>query len=387
MSQGAERSALYLDASASTPLDPDVLLAMCQALENNYANSASPHQPGRLAWEAIEEARAAVAQLIGARPSEVFFTSGATESVNLAIQGTVRAEQERPHLITTAVEHKAVLSTLDYLAQAALAEVTVLPVDRLGRVAPQQVRDALRPNTALVCFIHGNNEIGTLMDPGPIAEVLEGHRARLFVDAAQSGAFAPPNVDAAGVHLMCLSAHKMYGPKGIGALFVREGTAIEPLMLGGGHERGLRPGTMNTAAIVGFGIAARLATEHGEERADALRGLREAFLTELQRLVPDAQLLGCRDNRLPGHLSLRLPGVPAASLLRRLPELAFSDSSACASAAGEVSHVLRAVGLDGGAMSQVVRVGLLPGGLGGVVSAAARIGREAVVVRGLAGVG
>ncbi|MBI2808714.1 MAG: cysteine desulfurase [Planctomycetes bacterium] len=352
-------SVIDLDANASTRPEPHVAARVLQVLQEEWANPSSNTRAGEQAFAIIEESRRSVARLIRAQAEEILFTSGATESINLALQGVVRARQGSPlHLITSTAEHPAVLHTVEYLAESGVA-VTALPTDRWGRVDPQHVHSALRDETALVCLIHGNNEIGTLNPIREVGRLLKGHPALLFVDAAQTLAYCPPCVEEDGIALMAMSAHKMYGPKGVGALYVRRGTRLSPLMLGGGQERGYRSGTMNTPAIAGFGVAADLAFQDVEQRTAKLTALRERMVALLSATVPQLRINGHPTERLPGHLSITIPYVLARVLQKQLRDrLAFTLGSACSEGSGQFSHVLRAIGLSNDEILWTFRLGL-----------------------------
>jgi cysteine desulfurase len=336
---------IYLDYNATTPIDPQVLEAMRPWLKAGFGNPSSDHAYGRQAREAVALARAQVAALIGAQPGEILFTGCATEANNLAILGVARALSGRGwHVISSAVEHPAVAGPMAHLRDQAW-EVTVLDVDEYGRVSPATLAAALRDDTVLVSVMHANNEVGTLQ---PIAELaaLARRRGALFhTDAAQSAGKLPVDVAALGVDLLTLAGHKCYAPKGVGALFVREGTSLEPILFGAGHERGLRPGTENVPHIVGFGAAAVLAQRRLPAIAERLRRQRDALHARLAAAIPGLALNGHPDERLPNTLNVSLPRVNGRELLARTPEVAASVGSAC-HADGAASGVLGALGLE-----------------------------------------
>jgi cysteine desulfurase len=350
----------YFDNNATTRCDPRVAEAMLPWLTEEYGNPSSIHHPmGKRAADAVEEAREQVASLIGARRREVTFTSGATESVNLALQGVLRAHPGG-HLITGATEHSAVLETARYLARNGV-EVDILPVDRQGRVSAAQVREAMRPNTVLVSLMAANNETGTLHPIGEVARVCRERGALLHTDAAQMAGRLPLDVDDLDVDLMSLSAHKMHGPKGIGALFVRRSgraVRIEPILFGGGQERGLRSGTLPAPLVVGFGLACAIAREEMADEALRARALRDLLEAEVRRRLEGVVTNGHPEERLPNTLSLSFRGVNAAAVLLRLRGLAVNSGSACASAEWGPSHVLRAMGLDDELAEATLRFGL-----------------------------
>jgi cysteine desulfurase len=338
---------VYLDYAATTPVDPRVAAAMteCLTLTGVFGNPASQHHYGRLARARVESARAQVAALIGAAAPQIIWTSGATESNNLAILGTARAAARHgKHIITARSEHKAVLDPCRRLEQEGL-RVSYLTPDRDGLIDPAQVRDALCADTVLVSIMHANNEIGVVQDIEAIAAHCHERDVPLHVDAAQSAGKLEIDLARSGIDLLSLTAHKLYGPKGIGALYVspQRRARLQPLMFGGGHERGLRSGTLAVHQIVGFGFACELC---GAERpADTARI--EALRTRLWeglRGIDGALLNGHPTRRVAGILNVSFPGVEGESLLLGLPELALSTGSACNSDSDEPSYVLRALG-------------------------------------------
>lgn len=352
---------IYLDYLATTPVDPRVAEAMqgCLTLDGLFGNPASrSHRYGWEAEMAVENARRDVADLIGADPREIVWTSGATESDNLAIKGTALRHGDAGHIVTSAIEHKAVLDTCAYLETLGW-RVTYLVPDAGGRITASAVGDALRADTRLVSIMHANNEIGTVNDIAAIADVTRAAAVPLHVDAAQSAGKLPVDVDALQVDLMSLSAHKMYGPKGIGALYVRRQPRIrlEAQMHGGGHERGMRAGTLATHQVVGMGTAARLAAAEMQEEASRLRDLRDRLWSALQALG-DVQLNGDPDARLPGALNVSIGGVEGETLLLSLNDLALSTGSACTSASLEPSYVLRALGVPDARAHSSLRLSL-----------------------------
>lgn len=346
---------IYLDYNATTPPDPRVIDAMEPYLRRFFGNAASPHVFGATAREAVDEAREQVAALVGARPHEIVFTSGATESDNLAVLGAL-GEERHGHVVTTAVEHPAVLDPVEALRRRGCA-VTVLQPDATGRVDPEAVADALRHDTVLVSIMGANNEIGTLAPTAEIGHLCHAAGVLFHCDAAQLVGKLPVDVDDLGVDLLSMSAHKLHGPKGIGALFVRRGTPISPIVHGGGgQERGLRSGTLNVPAIVGFGTAAAIARHEMAADIERCERLRLLLLDRLGRAFPDFQVNGHPTERLPGTVNVRLPGIDADSLQLATPEVAVSSGSACTSATPEPSHVLRAIGLSWGAAQECVRL-------------------------------
>jgi cysteine desulfurase len=338
----------YLDYAATTPVDPRVAAFLSQVLAENLGNPGATHSPGRRAAALIAQARTRVAALIGAAPQDLVFTSGATESNNLAILGHVRGERaarrQGGHVLTLATEHKSVLAPVRRLEHDGLA-VSLLRPDAAGLLSPQALAAALRPQTLLVTLLHANNETGVVQDIPALAAVCQERGVALHVDAAQSAGKLP--LDVAGIDYLSFTAHKLGGPQGVGALYVapHRYVTLEPQLIGGGQERGLRSGTPATHQIAAFGLACELAAAEREGNARRLVGLRERLLQGLQDL-PGVLLNGDPVRRLPGILNLSFPGVEGESLYSGLAELALSTGSACNSSSGEPSYVLRALGRD-----------------------------------------
>jgi cysteine desulfurase len=340
---------IYMDYAATTPLDPKVAAKMAGhlTLDGVFANPASIHAPGRAARAAVEEARGQVAALVGASPDEIVFTSGATESDNLAIKGLAYFRHSKGrHIITSRIEHKAVLDACKQLEKEGF-EVTWLKPDADGLIQPAAVQQALRPDTILVSLMHANNELGVLNDIAAIGKLVRAHGAAFHVDAAQSAGKLPIDLKQLDVDLMSFAAHKVYGPKGMGALYVRREPKVnlEPLIHGGGHEQGLRSGTLATHQIVGMGEAFHLARELMGSEDPRLTGLRERLWKALQQ-IPGVVLNGHPVQRLPGILNVSFPQVEGESLLYACEGLAISSGSACNAADREPSYVLRALGRD-----------------------------------------
>jgi cysteine desulfurase len=341
---------IYLDYLSTTPVDPRVAEAMmnCLSMDGVFGNPASrSHQYGWKAEEAIENARSQVAELINADPREIVWTSGATESDNLAIKGAAHFYQRKgKHIITSKIEHKAVLDTCRQLEREGY-EVTYLEPNADGLTTPEMISDAIREDTSVVSVMHANNEIGVVNDIEGIGAVCRARGVIYHVDAAQSTGKLPLDMEAMQVDLLSISAHKMYGPKGIGALYVRRKprVRIEAQMHGGGHERGMRSGTLATHHIVGLGEAARVAKEEMQAEGDRLLGLRQRFWDAISD-IPEVHMNGSRDHRLPGALNVSFAFVEGESLLMSLKDLAISSGSACTSASLEPSYVLRALGLN-----------------------------------------
>lgn len=339
---------VYLDHSATTAVDERVLEAMLPFFRGSFGNPNSLHAWGREVRKAVDEAREKVAALIGAQPQEVLFTGGGSEADNLAVKGTAWARRDRGrHLITSAVEHHAVLDTMKWLGKNGF-EVTVLPVDREGFVSPEALDAAIRPDTTLVSILFANNEIGTVQPVAKLGEVCRKHGVLFHTDAVQAAGHLPMDLSTLPVDLMTLAAHKMYGPKGIGALYVRKGIRLTPLIHGGGQEYGLRSGTENTPYIAGFGEAAALAAKRlGNGDVDRERALRDRLIDGVLSRIEDSFLTGSRTERLPYHASFCIPRVEGEAMLLRLDfaGIGASSGSACTSGSLEPSHVLLALGL------------------------------------------
>jgi cysteine desulfurase len=373
---------IYLDAHATTPVDERVVQAMLPFFTERFGNAASRHHPfGWQAGKAVEQAREQVASLIGARLREVVFTSGATESNNLAIKGVARrAPPARRHIVTISTEHTAVLDPCRALEREGFS-VTVIGVGRDGRIPLDRLREAVGEGTLLVSAMSANNEIGLLHPIAEIAQIAHAQGALLHCDAAQSAGIVPLDVKAAGVDLVSLSAHKMYGPKGVGALYVAKRTPainLEPLIDGGGHERGMRSGTLNVPAIVGFGKAAELCCR--ERDADAARtgALRDRLWKALQR-VGGIHLNGAEEPRLPNNLNVHVEAVHGESLLKAIAgDVAVSSGAACATASAAPSHVLRAMGLTDEDARASIRFGLGRFNTGQEIDAAAEFVTAAI---------
>lgn len=338
---------VYLDHAATTPLHPEVLSLMYEFMRDTFGNPSSVHSFGREAKKFIQEARQKVADLIGATPEEIYFTSGGTEADNIAIIGTAIARRKNGnHIITSAIEHHAVIDTCKYLAKNGF-EVTFLPVDKYGMVDPDDVAGAIRKETVLVTIMHANNEIGTIQPIAEIGRITREHGVALHSDAVQTLTKIPVNVDDLGVDLLSLSAHKIYGPKGIGALYVRKGMRLQPIMYGGGQERKLRSGTENTPGIVGFGKAAEVGARELEQESDRVRGLRDKLIRRVLAEIPSVTLNGHPEQRLPNNANFSIAYVEGESLVLSLDleGVAVSSGSACSSGSLQPSHVLKALGL------------------------------------------
>lgn len=358
----AARAPIYLDHHATTPVDPRVMEAMLPYFTEEFGNAASrSHAFGWRAEAAVEVSREGVAATIGARyPREIIFTSGATESINLALAGCARANASgRNHLVVAATEHRAVLDTAEALERAG-HPLTVLPVDRDGRVDPEALRRALGPQTLLASVMAANNEIGVLQPLAEIAAVCREQGVLFHCDAAQAAGKIPLDVEALGIDLLSLSGHKVYGPKGIGALYVRSRprVRVDPLLHGGGHERGLRPGTLPVPLIVGLRRALDLAVELRDAETVRLAALRDRLLGRLREGLGGVEVNGHPELRLAGNLNVSFDGIDAAALLVALPDVALSTGSACSSAEPRPSHVLLALGLPEPRVRSALRIGI-----------------------------
>lgn len=352
---------VYLDYQATTPCDPRALEAMLPWFTERFGNPHSAqHAWGEEAADAVEAARVEVARLIGAEPREVVFTSGATEANNLAIKGAWRFRRaERDGVVTLATEHKCVLESVAALEREG-AKVTILPVGPDGLVELARLEAAVTERTGLVSVMAVNNEIGVIQPLAEIASIVHAKGAWLHCDAAQAAGKIPFDVRALDLDLVSLSAHKLYGPKGIGALFVRRRPRVrlEPLFEGGGQERGLRSGTLPTPLCVGFGRAAALAREELESESARLWSLHRRLKERLRAALPDLVFNGHAERRVPGNLNVSVPGLSAEALLKAVPDLALSTGSACSSAEVEPSYVLRALGLSDALAAAGLRIGL-----------------------------
>lgn len=338
---------VYLDNNATTPLAPEVFEAMRPYWLEDYGNASSIHWFGQRAKAAMEKAREQVARLLKARASEIAFTSGGTESDNAAIFGIVEAARgERKHVVTTAIEHHAVLNTAQALEKRGVS-VTYVRVGASGVVDPQDVASALRPETVLISVMHANNELGTIQPLEEIGRIARERDIYFHTDAVQTVGKVPVDVDKLGVDLLALSAHKLYGPKGVGALYVRRGTILRPLMHGGHHERDRRPGTENVAGIVGLGAAAEITLAHLPEEADRVAALRDRLEAGTLERVPRVAVNGDRARRLPTTTNLAFDYIEGEGFViaMDLRGIACSTGAACSSGSLEPSHVLSAIGL------------------------------------------
>jgi cysteine desulfurase len=352
---------VYFDHNATTPVDPSVVEVMVRVLRQEFGNASSIHHFGQQAKGLLDDARTAVADLLKAEVSEVVFTSGGTESDNFAIRGVAEALEVtgRRHLIASAIEHEALLNTFKALARRGWT-TTLLPVDRSGIVAPEALEAAITDQTALVSVMHANNEIGTVQPVADLARIAHARGALFHTDAVQSVAKIPVDVRALGADLLSLSAHKFNGPKGAGALWIKRGTRVTAILTGGKHERNRRAGTENVPAIAGLGAAATLASRKLTAETARLSALRNRLENEILARIPQTDVNGARDQRVPNTTNISFDGVEAESLLIALDleGVAVSTGSACSSGTLEPSHVLRAMGLPAHRTQNSIRLSL-----------------------------
>lgn len=339
---------IYLDHSATSPVDPDVFNAMEPYFVNSFGNASTLYSLGREARKAMEESRKMVASLIGANPEEIIFTSGGTESDNIAIKGTsYRLKDKGNHIITSNIEHPAVDETCKYLEKNGF-KVTYLPAGEEGIVKVSDLENAITDETILITIMHANNEIGTIQPIKEIGKIAREKGIYFHTDAVQSVGKIPVDVDDLNVDMLSLSAHKLYGPKGIGALYIKKGVRLEPLLHGGGHEKGIRPGTENVAGIVGLGKACQIAQENLDETAQYVASLRDEIIEKVLSEVEQSYLNGHPTKRLPNNINFRFTSIEGESLVLHLDAkgIASSTGSACSSKKLEPSHVLMALGLE-----------------------------------------
>ena len=350
---------IYMDNHATTPIAPEVLEAMMPYLMTHFGNASSTHPFGITAKDAVEKARHQVANLLSCSVEEIIFTSGATESDNLAISGIAYACREKGnHIITSTAEHHAILDACHALETEGF-ETTYLPVDKYGRVSPDDVAAAITPKTVLMSFMYANNEVGTINPITDIAAVAAKHGVLFHSDAVQGIGQLPSNMEMLGIDLASLTAHKIYGPKGIGALYIRRNTSQpHSLFHGGGQEAGVRPGTLNVAGIVGLGAACELSKNYMVSAKNRVASLRDALYQQLNACLADLHLNGHPEQRLPGNLNLCFAGVQSHALLMGLKSVAVSTGSACDSESVKASHVLVAMGIPNELALTAVRFGL-----------------------------
>lgn len=355
-----DNNIIYMDNHATTPIAPEVFEAMMPYLTTHFGNAASSHLYGKQAKDGVNQARQQVANLLRCSPEEVIFTSGATESDNLAIRGTAYALKDKGnHIITSTAEHHAVLDTCHALEKEGF-ETTYLPVDRYGMVTPDDVEAAMTSRTILTTIIYANNEVGTINPIREIADITSKHGVPFHSDAVQGIGKLESDMDVLGLDMASITAHKIYGPKGVGALYNRTGNPLQPLSYGGGQENGIRSGTLNVAGIVGLGAAcetSQLAMKNKTE-LEIVKPLRDRLHEELTSQLPDIHLNGHPEKRLQGNLNISFKGVQSQSLLMGLKKVAVSSGSACDSEAVKASHVLTAMGMPNELALTAVRFGL-----------------------------
>jgi cysteine desulfurase len=348
---------IYLDHNATTPILPEVLEAMLPYLREHFGNPSSGHAYGVRASDAVARAREQVATLLGCEGDEVVFTSGGTEANNMAIRGVAEACSDRPHVVTTVIEHPATERPCEWLERHGW-RVTRIGVDREGRTRIEDAGNAIDDATALVSVMHSNNETGVLQPIAEIAQLARPRGATMHVDAAQSVGKVPVNVRELDVDLLSVAGHKLYAPKGVGALYVRRGTPIVPFALGAGHERGLRPGTENVASIVGLGLACEIAGRDLALAAESMRSLRDDLWERLAAAVPGLELNGHRTLRLPNTLNVRFPRASGNAVLAGAPAIAAATGSACHAGHDSASAVILAMGVAADEATGSVRLTL-----------------------------
>lgn len=354
---------VYLDHAATTAVDPRVVEAMLPYWTDHYGNASSVYQLGRDAHHALDQARQKVADILNCAPKEVIFTSCGSESDNLALRGVAferRGRLKANHIITSPIEHHAIVHTVEQLEKHFGFEVSVVPVDQHGLVDPSDVERAIRPDTAIISIMFANNEVGTVQPIAQIGEIARAHRIPFHTDAVQAGGALPLDVKAQNVDLLALSAHKFYGPKGVGLLYARRGAPLLPVQTGGGHEYGRRAGTENVAYIVGLATALELATQEMEASNARITQLRDRLISGVLERVPESQLTGHPTQRLPNNASFLFRYIEGESILLNLDMagVAASSGSACTSGSLEPSHVLTAMGFSHEAAHGSLRLSL-----------------------------
>lgn len=348
---------VYLDNNATTPLAPEVASAMVKCLRDNFGNPSSAHFRGIKAKKAVEDSRRQVGNLISAKPDEIVFTSGGTEANNMAILGTA-LKFKSGHIISSCIEHPSVMNPLKHLEDIGY-RVTYIPVDKYGIVDPDFLKTHIRKNTILISIMHSNNETGSIQPITEIGKIANSKGVVFHSDAAQSVGKVPINVKRLGVNLLTIVSHKFYGPKGVGALFIKPGIELEPLQYGASHERGLRPGTENVCSIVGLGKASEIAEKEMKVNVTHIKLLSKIFYNELREHIPGIKLNGHASKRLPNTLNLSFPDIQGAALLDRLKnEIAASTGSACHEGCFTPSHVLKAMGISDKDAFSAVRLSL-----------------------------
>lgn len=339
---------VYLDNAATTMVRQEVLDAMIPAFTTYYGNPSSLHEFARDAGKLVDEARAKVAYAISAKPDEIVFTGGGSESDNMVLRGVAAANKKKgKHIITSAVEHHAVLYTLQAMEREGVAELTILPVDEYGLVTPEQVKDAIRDDTVLVSIMFANNEVGTIMPVAEIGKICREKGVLFHTDAVQAVGHVPINVSEMNIDMLSMSAHKFHGPKGVGALYIKKGVRVPALIIGGGQEKKRRAGTENVPGIVGMGRALELAVEHMEANALRVGALRDKLMKAIPAAIPEVKLNGHPTKRLPNNVNFSIRYIEGESILLMLDinGIAASSGSACTSGSLDPSHVLLAMGL------------------------------------------
>jgi len=350
---------IYLDNNATTPLDPRVQDKMTEFLKEHFGNPSSLYPIGRAVKEIITEARDTVARALGAKRTEIFFTASGTESDNFAIRGVIDALPEKNEIITSEIEHPAVIEMANYFERKGL-KVTFVPVDQYGTIDIKRLKEAISPKTAIISIMHANNELGTIQPIRDVVNLAKEKGILVHTDAVQSFGKINVNVDKLGVDLLTISAHKIYGPKGIGALYIRKGTNIMPLIYGGHQERLMRAGTENTIGIVGFGEATRFVIEQGEKDKNRIENLASMLKNGIEEKIPKVKFNGPEQNRIKGTINFSFPGLEAEAILLSLAtkDIYVSTGSACSEDSEEVSHVLSAIGLRPEIARSSVRISL-----------------------------
>jgi cysteine desulfurase len=357
------RQAIYLDYHSTTPVDPRVAELMLYYMTTAFGNASSiDHVYGDEAETAVSKARYYLAELVGASPKEIIFTSGATESINLAIQGSIsnnNSNQNKPRIAVSTVEHKAVLDTCYALAKKSKAEIVSLRVDSKGRLDLENLEQICNTGLSLLCVMAANNEIGNIYPIEEIGQIAQKYNIPFLCDASQAAGKIPINFKDWGITYLAISAHKLYGPKGVGALIVRKGYQLEPIIFGGGHQKGMRSGTLNVPGIVGLGEACRLRQLEMDIDEKAIAIERDRLQKLLQDLIPDLIVNGDVQSRLAGNLHISIPDIPNSAIIARIRhQLAISTGSACSSGVETPSHVLRAMNLPEDAIAGALRIGL-----------------------------
>ena len=348
---------IYLDNNATTPLAPDVINAMAECLRHNFGNPSSAHPYGEKAKKAVEDARGKVANLIRAVPDEIIFTSGGTEANNLAIFGTAQMFKSG-HIISSSIEHPSVMNTLKHL-EGRNFRITYLPVDKYGIIDPDDLKKHIKSNTFLITIMHSNNETGSIQPIAEIGDIAKGKGIVFHCDAAQSVGKVPVDVKRLNVDLLTIVSHKFYGPKGTGALYIKHGADIRPMLFGASHEKGLRPGTENVCSIAGLGKASEIAKKEMKARVSGMRHLTNIFHKELRREIPGIRLNGHPVKRLPNTLNLSFPNIQGSAMLERLKnDIAASTGSACHEGRHTPSSVLKAMGISDKDAFSAVRLSL-----------------------------